>query len=69
MSTAGVTTCTKSTVPVPVSSSRGYYVFLNSHVDFCLMIGNIPLKICGYKTRAVINQEQLVVVLVWYFRK
>ena len=36
--------------------NRGYYYFLlESHVGFSLMIGGIPLKMCGYKTRAVVN--------------
>ena len=43
------------------SINRGYYYFsLKSHVGFSLMIGGIPLKMCVYKTRAVVNQEQLL---------
>ena len=39
-----------------------YYVFILSHVGFSLMIAGIPLKLlkmCGYKTRAVITRERL----------
>ena len=45
--------------------SRGYYYFfLKSHVGFSLMFGGIPLKICSYKTRAVINQARLITARV-----
>ena len=47
--------------------NRGYnYFFLKPHIGFSLIIGGIPLKICGYKTRAVINQAQLITACVRY---
>ena len=51
-------------------NNRGfYYFFILSHVGFSLMIGGIPLKllkICSYKTRAVITRERLLMALVRY---
>ena len=32
------------------------------------MIGGIPLKMCGYKTRAVINRVRLITALVRYIK-
>ena len=47
--------------------NRGYYYFfLKSYVGFSLMIGGIPLKMCGYKTSAVINRARLMVARVRY---
>ena len=43
-----------------------YYFFLKSHVGFSLMIGGIPLKMRGYKTRAIINQARLITACVRY---
>ena len=46
---------------------RGYYYFfLKLYVGFSLMIGGIPLKMCGYKTSAVIIRARLVVARVRY---
>ena len=37
--------------------NRGYnYFFLKLHVGFSLMISGIPLKMRGYKTRAIIHR-------------
>ena len=51
-------------------NNRGfYYFFILSHVGFSLMIGGIPLKLlkmCGYKTRAVITRERLLMARVRY---
>ena len=47
--------------------NQGYYYFpLKFHVGFSLMIGDISLKTCGYKTRAVINRARLITARVRY---
>ena len=43
-----------------------YYFFLKLHVGFSLMIGGIPLEMCGLKTRAVINRARLIFARVRY---
>ena len=39
----------------------GYY-----HVGFSLMIDGSPLKICSYKTRAVVNRVRLIIAWLMY---
>ena len=47
--------------------NRGYYYFLlNSYVGLSLMIGGIPLKMCSYKTRAVIIRAWLITACIRY---
>ena len=49
------------------SNNRGYnFFFIVSHVGFSLMFGGIPLKSRGYKTRAVIATERLLLACVRY---
>ena len=57
----------KITYRTRATINRGYYYFfLKSYVGFSLMIGGIPLKMCGYKTRAVINRTQLITARIRY---
>ena len=54
----------KSLYRTRATINHGYfYFFRKSYVGFSLMI---PLKMCGYKTRAVIKQARLKTARVQY---
>ena len=53
---------TKNTMRTRAICNHGYYCFsLNSYVNFSLMIGCIPLEMCGYKTRVVKRSSKMYV--------
>ena len=57
----------KSLYRTRATINHGYfYFFRKSYVGFSLMIGGIPLKMCGYKTRAVIDRVRLITVRIRY---
>ena len=50
--------------------NQGFYYFsVFSNVGFSFMFGGIPLKLGGYKTRAVITRARLIMARVRYIHK